>query len=200
MRRTDGAAGGAARRSRLVDGRRGLRRGPRPRLMSTTSPRLRGASTSSSGGAARLAGSAPAGLSAVCAAGLGLRGLVAFLLGLGGVRRLGRRLPSAASAGFASACGRGGLRGRRAARRRTVRIVWPTLTFSPGLTLTSLTTPATDDGTSIVALSVSSSRPPGPSQSCRRLDEHAHDVAGGDVLAEFGKLEFSRAVQCSSRV
>ncbi len=40
----------------------------------------------------------------------------------------------------------------------TTKIVWPTFTFSPGLILTSLTTPAADDGTSIVALSVSSSR------------------------------------------
>ena len=40
----------------------------------------------------------------------------------------------------------------------TLRIAWPTLTLSPALTLISLTVPATDDGTSIVALSVSSSR------------------------------------------
>src|SRR5690349_11816429 len=39
----------------------------------------------------------------------------------------------------------------------TVRITAPTFTLSPRLTLISLTTPATDDGTSIVALSVSSS-------------------------------------------
>ena len=38
------------------------------------------------------------------------------------------------------------------------KIVCPTLTFSPGLTLTSLTTPSADEGTSMVALSVSSSR------------------------------------------
>src|SRR4051812_46972162 len=40
----------------------------------------------------------------------------------------------------------------------TVRITWPTFTLSPCFTLISPTVPATDDGTSIVALSVSSSR------------------------------------------
>src|SRR5262249_54469218 len=40
----------------------------------------------------------------------------------------------------------------------TVSTVWPTLMRSPFLTLMSFTAPATDDGTSIVALSVSSSR------------------------------------------
>src|SRR5262245_25018685 len=40
----------------------------------------------------------------------------------------------------------------------TLRIVCPTVTLSPALTLISLTWPATEDGTSIVALSVSSSR------------------------------------------
>src|SRR5258706_11878334 len=40
----------------------------------------------------------------------------------------------------------------------TVRIACPTLTLAPALTLISLTLPATDEGTSIVALSVSSSR------------------------------------------
>src|SRR3954464_6583047 len=39
----------------------------------------------------------------------------------------------------------------------TVRTMAPTVIFSPFLTRTSLTTPATDEGTSIVALSVSSS-------------------------------------------
>jgi hypothetical protein len=38
-----------------------------------------------------------------------------------------------------------------------VKITWPTLIFSPSLTLISLTTPLTDDGTSTTALSVSSS-------------------------------------------
>ena len=40
----------------------------------------------------------------------------------------------------------------------TVSTTAPTLTLSPFLTLISLTTPATEDGTSMVALSVSSSR------------------------------------------
>src|SRR5229473_6432997 len=40
----------------------------------------------------------------------------------------------------------------------TLKIVWPTFTLSPALTFTSATRPATDEGTSIVALSVSSSR------------------------------------------
>src|SRR5439155_19932159 len=40
----------------------------------------------------------------------------------------------------------------------TVRTTWPTLTLSPALTLTAVTRPATEDGTSMVALSVSSSR------------------------------------------
>ncbi len=40
----------------------------------------------------------------------------------------------------------------------TLRIAWPTFTLSPTLTLMSLTWPATDEGTSMVALSVSSSR------------------------------------------
>src|SRR6185503_12441418 len=44
-----------------------------------------------------------------------------------------------------------------AAASSTVKITAPTCTLSPFLTLISLTTPATDDGTSIVALSVSSS-------------------------------------------
>src|SRR5712692_7863534 len=39
----------------------------------------------------------------------------------------------------------------------TVKITWPTLIFSPSLTRTSLIVPLTDDGTSITALSVSSS-------------------------------------------
>ena len=81
---------------------------------------------------------------------------------------LGRRL--AARLGGWSACGRGGSRAAPAAagRRRclgrlrrpghpTVSTTAPTLTLSPFLTLISLTTPATDEGTSIVALSVSSS-------------------------------------------
>ena len=44
-----------------------------------------------------------------------------------------------------------------AAPSSTVKITEPTCTLSPFLTLISLTTPATDEGTSIVALSVSSS-------------------------------------------
>src|ERR1700733_1815134 len=39
----------------------------------------------------------------------------------------------------------------------TVKITWPTLTFSPSLTRISCTFPLTDDGTSTTALSVSSS-------------------------------------------
>src|SRR5439155_23500770 len=39
----------------------------------------------------------------------------------------------------------------------TVRIACPTFTLSPALTLMSLTCPATDEGTSLVALSVPSS-------------------------------------------
>ena len=81
------------------------------------------------------------------------------------------------------AVARSSARSARARRRpRTLRIAWPTLTLSPALTLISFTVPATDEGTSIVALSVSSSRTgcslamvsPG-------LDQHAQDVACFDL-------------------
>ena len=53
-------------------------------------------------------------------------------------------------------------------------------------------TPATLEGTSMVALSVSSSSTGWSfSQRVPDVHEHADDVAGGDVLTEFGKGEFS---------
>ena len=51
-----------------------------------------------------------------------------------------------------------GRRGAAGAPRRST--AWPIVTLSPALTLISVTVPATDDGTSIVALSVSSSSTP----------------------------------------
>ena len=63
----------------------------------------------------------------------------------------------AAAAGRRCGSRRGrGRRGRRRAARRT-STAWPIVTLSPALTLISFTVPATLDGTSIVALSVSSS-------------------------------------------
>ena len=46
-----------------------------------------------------------------------------------------------------------------------VKITWPTLIFSPSLTLISLTVPVTEDGTSTTALSVSSSMTGWPSET-----------------------------------
>src|SRR5204863_10175970 len=60
-----------------------------------------------------------------------------------------------AGSGFASAAAFGA---GAAAPSSTLRMAWPTFTLSPALTLISLIFPATDEGTSIVALSVSSSR------------------------------------------
>src|SRR6202022_5158741 len=45
----------------------------------------------------------------------------------------------------------------------TVKITWPTLTFSPSLTRISFTVPLTEDGTSTTALSVSNSMTGWPS-------------------------------------
>ena len=56
-----------------------------------------------------------------------------------------------------AAFGSGGRHVGGASRRRS-RITAPTFTLSPGLTRSSLMTPLTDEGTSMVALSVSSSR------------------------------------------
>ena len=80
----------------------------------------------------------------------------------------------------------------RPRRRPPSRIACPTFTLSPAFTLTAVTVPATDEGTSIVALSVSSSRT-GWSFAMRvaRLHQDAQHVAAGDVLAELGELEVS---------
>ena len=117
-------------------------------------------------------------------------------------RRRRRRRRGAAVGGSAAArrlrlaaSGVAALRRRRRPepRRRsssTLRIAWPTLTLSPALTLMSFTCPATDDGTSMVALSVSSSRTGWSfDQRVARLHEHAQHVAGGDVLAELRECE-----------
>ena len=83
----------------------------------------------------------------------------------------------------------------------SVSTTWPTLIRSPCLTRTSLTVPATLDGTSIVALSVSSSRiglvlGDGVADG----DQHPDDVTGGDVLAELRKREICwHVVVCLSR-
>ena len=67
----------------------------------------------------------------------------------------------------------------------------PTFTLSPCLTLMSLTTPATEEGTSIVALSVSSS-----TTGCSRaivsptLTSTRGDVALLDVFTQLGNFEF----------
>ena len=94
--------------------------------------------------------------------------------------RPSRRLPSAASL-------------PAPAPSSTVRTTWPTLTFSPCLTRTSLTVPATlgrhfDRG--LVGLELEDRLV--LRDRVARLDQHADDVAGGDVLAQFGKLEFCR--------
>ena len=118
-------------------------------------------------------------------------------LRLRGLPSLGRRLVDDRRRG---ACARdvrtAGVRIRRRhvrarASSSTTRIVAPTFTLSPGLTRSSLITPLTDEGTSMVALSVSSSRTGLVAlQRVAGVHEHAHDVAGGDVLAEFGEGEF----------
>ena len=94
--------------------------------------------------------------------------------------RLSRERPPPAFAGSAFCAG-----ASAAAPSPSVSTTCPTLTLSPGLTLTSWIVPLTLDGTSIVALSVSSSRT-GWSFSMRvpGLDEHADDIACGDVLSE----------------
>src|SRR5450432_152656 len=63
-----------------------------------------------------------------------------------------------AAVGFAAAAGAGAAAGfaSPAAALSTMTITLPSLTLSPNLTLSSLTTPATGEGTSIVALSDSS--------------------------------------------
>ena len=80
----------------------------------------------------------------------------------------------------------------------TVRIAWPTLTLSPALTLTSLTRRRP---TTALRWSPCRSRargPADPSRACRRLHQHAQDVAGRDVLAEFRQVEISGTAESSS--
>jgi hypothetical protein len=68
----------------------------------------------------------------------------------------------------------------------SVKISWPTLIFSPSLTLTSLTIPLTDDGTSTTAFSVSSSMTGWPSETLAPGCNHqAHQVALRDIFSEF---------------
>ena len=137
MRRTDGAAGGARGRRRPARAACGAARGPR--LMSTTSPRFcRGASSiSSSGAAARRAARAAARR----------RRLVALRSSCASSRPAARPSRSASRAGsgrlFAAPSGSasasrpsafGFLRAAAPLRPSTVKIVWPTLTFSPALT------------------------------------------------------------------
>ena len=64
----------------------------------------------------------------------------------------------AATAAGASAFGGSACGGAPATPTSTIRTAWPGFTLSPALTRMSLTTPASVDGTSMVALSVSSSR------------------------------------------
>src|SRR5690242_15861817 len=84
--------------------------------------------------------------------------------GLAGFGGAGGVLSFAADAGLGSSAG--GAAGAAcagfgleplASAPSTVNITWPTLILSPSLTLMSLMTPVTDDGTSTTALSVSSS-------------------------------------------
>ena len=118
--------------------------------------------------------------------------------GLSCLRRLGLRFGFGSSAGLRlrrlllgapRPASPSAFAGAAAPFSSTTKIVWPTLTFSPGLILTSLTTPSAEDGTSIVALSVSSSRTawsfliasPG-------LHHHAKNISAFDVLAQLGQL------------
>ena len=75
-----------------------------------------------------------------------------------GARRAPAR-PAAAAGAAAGAWPAPAAAARRADPARTIT-AWPIVTLSPALTLISVTVPATDDGTSMVALSVSSSRTP----------------------------------------
>ena len=128
IRRTDGAAGAAGAPG--PGSSADAPDGRAPRLMSTTFfPRADpGASTS-----ATCAGAAFAATGGPAA---GAAGGTAAAFGAGTLAALATCPPGSS----------------------TLRITWPTLTLSPALTLISLTCPATDEGTSIVALSVSSSR------------------------------------------
>ena len=79
----------------------------------------------------------------------------------------------------------------------SVKITCPTLILSPCLTLISFTVPVTDDGTSTTALSVSSSITGWPSEIFAPGRNHqANEIALGDVLSQFGKLEFRGAGRC----
>jgi hypothetical protein len=101
---------------------------------------------------------------------------------------------SASRSGFASGSGaRRFPRARTAERRRIVdgQDHRADLHLVAALTLMSLTTPATEDGTSIVALSVSSSTTGCSTRNgVADLDEHPRDVALLDVLSQLGNFEF----------
>ena len=130
--------------------------------MSTTSPRFRGdSSTSSSGKRGAPFRLGASGFSAVCdarsscSAGSSLSPSGSADSAFSGVFSCFASA-GAASPRFASAWAAAGFPAA-APSPSTVRMVCPTLIFCPGFTWTSLTTPAIDEGTSIVALSVSSS-------------------------------------------
>ena len=75
----------------------------------------------------------------------------------------------------------------------SVSTACPTCTLSPVLTLIATTVPATLDGTSMVALSVSSSSTGWSLATVvADLDQHAQHVAALDVLPEFGNSKFGR--------
>ena len=166
-RRTDGAAGAAGRRAAPT-----ARRAARPPR--TARPRCRA-------GRAALRRPPPVGVAALRCRRLPSGGrLPPVPRSARGAAASRTRLPSPA---------RQPLHRCAAPRRRST--TWPTLTLSPALTVTSVTVPATDDGTSMVALSVSSSST-GWSTCDRvaRLDQHARTSPLVDVLAQFGQFEF----------
>ena len=142
MRRTDGAAG-AGGNSDAAASAAGLA----PRLMSTTL-RLAGPEAAAARSAGWLAG-AGLGVSAGSSSSTAAAAGGAAAAGAAAAAAFG----SGAFGSAALACGAL----PPAAPSSTLRIAWPTLTLSPTLTLMSLTWPATDEGTSMVALSVSSS-------------------------------------------
>jgi hypothetical protein len=180
IRRTDGGAGGGGPSGSASDGVGEGRRRRAPRWMSTTSPRR------FSGAPAGRHPGQPPHPPALCRA------------PPGSARHPRRRPPAAASARRLCRPSRPSPPSlacplvRRRPRRASARPGRPS-TLSPCLTLISFTVPSTSDGTSMVALSVSSSRTGWSFFECvARIHHDADDVAGGHVLAEFRNLEFVR--------
>ncbi len=159
-RRTDGPAAGAGPSDTSACGARGSR------LMFTTSPRRWRAfpfsdassitSSGSRGAAARPTSTVPGFALSRSSRAAAASSAFSAGPGFGPVVSRCARAPDAAS--FID-CGSGwGGVAEAPWFSSTLRIAWPTFTLSPCLTLTSFTVPATLEGTSIVALSVSSSR------------------------------------------